>query len=70
MLGRATRFDPLSFHRAIMEMSGKTTTLLGPFRVNANGAQLGQPLPVAQIVPDHSGRNRIVVVYPGDKSGM
>lgn len=70
MLGRATRFDPLSFHRAIMDMSGKTTTLLGPFRVNANGAQLGQPLPVAQIVPDHSGRNRIVVVYPGDKSGM
>ena len=64
MLGKASRFDQRSFHQAIMEISGKTTTLLGPFRVNANGAHLGESLPVAQLVPDHMGGNKMVVVYP------
>ncbi|MGN6668692.1 MAG: amino acid ABC transporter substrate-binding protein, partial [Trinickia sp.] len=52
MLGDASKFEQADFHRALMDMSGKTTTLLGPFQINANGAQLGQPFPVAQIVPD------------------
>ncbi|MDD5002289.1 MAG: amino acid ABC transporter substrate-binding protein, partial [Thiomonas arsenitoxydans] len=50
-----------------MDMSGKTTTLLGPFDVNANGAQLGQPFPVAQLQPK-DGKLDVVVVYPQDKA--
>ncbi len=66
MLGMAARFDQQAFHQAVMDMSGNTTTLLGPFRVNSHGAQLGQPLPVAQLVPDGAGGDRMVVVYPPD----
>ena len=68
MLDTAPRFDQLAFHQAIMDISGDTTTLLGPFKVDANGAQIGQPLPVAQLVPDGSGGDKMVVVYPTDKA--
>ena len=67
MLGTAPKFSQLDFHQALMDMSGKTTTLLGPFEINANGAQLGQPFPVAQLVPEGDGV-KPVVVYPQDKA--
>lgn len=67
MLATAPKFTQLSFHAAVMNMSGKTKTLLGPFKINANGAQLGELLPVAQLVPSESG-NKIVVVYPKAKA--
>jgi branched-chain amino acid transport system substrate-binding protein len=67
MLGHATEFTQLSFHTALMSMSGHTTTFLGRFQINANGAQLGELLPVAQLVPEH-GHNKVVVVYPEDKA--
>ena len=64
MLGDAPKFAQTDFHQALMDMSGKTTTLLGPFQINANGAQLGQPFPVAQMVPDGNKGLKFVVVYP------
>lgn len=64
MLGTAPQFTQADFHQALMDMSGKTTTLLGPFEINANGAQLGQPFPVAQMVPDGNKDLKFVVVYP------
>ncbi len=67
MLETAPKFTQLSFHAAVMKMSGKTKTLLGEFKINANGAQLGELLPVAQLVPAGKG-NKIVVVYPKDKA--
>ncbi len=67
MLARAPQFTQLDFHQALMDMSGKTTTLLGAFKINANGAQLGELLPVAQIVPQGGG-NKFIVVYPQDKA--
>ncbi len=67
MLATAPSFTQLAFHQALMDMSGKTTTLLGEFKIDANGAQLGQLLPVAQLVP--SGKSVApVVVYPQDKA--
>ncbi len=63
MLDMSPKFTQLDFHQALMDMSGKTTTLLGPFKINANGAQLGQPLPVAQMVPDGKGL-KFTVLYP------
>ena len=67
MLDMAPKFEQLDFHQALMDMSGKTTTLLGEFKINENGAQLGQPFPVAQLVPEGSG-TKMVVVYPDDKA--
>lgn len=67
MLARAPQFTQLAFHQALTEMSGKTTTLLGAFKINENGAQLGELLPVAQMVPQGSG-NKFVVVYPQEKA--
>ncbi|MBW4048547.1 MAG: ABC transporter substrate-binding protein [Proteobacteria bacterium] len=67
MLDMAPKFEQVAFHQALMDMSGKTTTLLGEFKINENGAQLGQPFPVAQLVPEGSG-TKMVVVYPDDKA--
>ncbi len=67
MLDSAPKFTQLDFHQALMDMSGKTTTLLGPFKINENGAQLGQPFPVAQLVPQGDGL-KVEVVYPQDKA--
>jgi branched-chain amino acid transport system substrate-binding protein len=67
MVGIAPNFSQLSFHDALMEMSGKTTTLLGEFKIDANGAQIGELLPVAQLVPEN-GANEAVVVFPEDEA--
>ena len=67
MLGMAPQFSQGDFHQALLDMSGKTTTLQGPFRINANGAQLGQPFPVAQMVPQGNDL-KLVIVYPQDKA--
>lgn len=67
MLATAPQFTQLDFHQALMDMSGKTRTLLGDFKINENGAQLGELLPVAQIVPTGQG-DKFVVVYPEDKA--
>jgi branched-chain amino acid transport system substrate-binding protein len=67
MLGTASKFTQVGFHSALMDMSGKTTTLLGKFEINSHGAQLGELLPVAQLVPEN-GVNKIVVVYPKAKA--
>ncbi|HUN98032.1 MAG TPA: ABC transporter substrate-binding protein [Bradyrhizobium sp.] len=63
MLGTASKFTQESFHHALMDISGKTTTVLGKFEINANGAQVGEFLPVAQLVPENN-KNKIIVVYP------
>ena len=66
MLDKAPKFTQEDFHSALLnDMSGKATTLLGPFKINENGAQLGQPMPVAQMVPE--GKDlKFVVVYPAE----
>jgi branched-chain amino acid transport system substrate-binding protein len=67
MLDTAPQFNQTDFHTALMQMSGKTTTLMGPFEINANGAQLGEPFPVAQLQPK-AGKLDVVVLYPADKA--
>ncbi|MGH7120936.1 MAG: ABC transporter substrate-binding protein [Acetobacteraceae bacterium] len=67
MLATAPEFAQLSFHSALVEMSGKTDTLVGNFKINEDGAQIGELLPVAQLQPEGAGL-KIVVVYPPDKA--
>ncbi|APZ42170.1 ABC transporter substrate-binding protein [Acidihalobacter ferrooxydans] len=63
MLGTSHRFTQEAFDAALLRMSGKTTTVLGQFKMNDHGAQLGEAFPVAQIVPKN-GKNTIEIVYP------
>jgi len=67
MLGKAGQFNQLAFHQALMNISGTTTTLLGQFKINTDGAQLGELLPVAQLQPSGKGI-KIAVVYPPNKA--
>lgn len=62
-LEHATSLDQLALRRAAGSLSGKLTTLDGPFAVDSQGAQTGEPLPVAQLVPN-GATPKIVVVYP------
>lgn len=63
MLATSPKFTQVSFDKALLKMSGKTTTILGNFDMTNHGAQHGELFPVAQIVPKN-GKNHIVVVYP------
>lgn len=67
MLAIAPTFDQLAFHQALMDMSGKTKTIIGDFKINENGAQIGELFPVAQLVPSDNGL-KVTVVYPQDKA--
>lgn len=67
MVATAPSFTQLAFDKALLDMSGKTKTVLGKFAMTDHGAQLGELLPVAQLVPAGAG-NKIVVVYPNDKA--
>lgn len=62
-LATAPKFDQLSFRKAIDEFSGKVFTLDGLFKVNKEGAQVGELLPVAQFVPK-DGKLKMNIVYP------
>ncbi len=62
-LAHAKSLDQLALRQAAGSLSGTLTTLDGPFAVNSEGAQTGEPLPVAQLIPSGS-TPKIVVVYP------
>ena len=67
MLAVAPTFNQLAFHQALMDMSGKTTTFVGNFKINENGAQIGELQSVAQLVPEGKGL-KTVIIYPQDKA--
>ncbi|TAL87534.1 MAG: amino acid ABC transporter substrate-binding protein [Rhodanobacter sp.] len=62
-LETSTSLDPLAMRRAIAGFSGKLRTIDGMFRVNADGAQIGETLPVGQIQPMH-GKLGMQIVFP------
>ncbi len=54
----------LDLRRAVFAMSGKETTLNGPFELNAMGAQIGSVTPAGQLMPDGHGKLKMNVVWP------
>ena len=54
----------LDLRKAVFAMSGKVTTLNGPFELNAMGAQIGSVTPCGQLMPDGKGKLKMNVVYP------
>ncbi len=63
ILETAPEFNQLAFRDAVTAFSGKLFTLDGLFRINAYGAQIGETLPVAQLVPNGKSL-KVVVVWP------
>lgn len=63
-LETSPKFTQIGFHKAMLDLSGKVTTVVGNFKLSPTGAQLGQRLPVAQFQPQKDGSLKTVVVYP------
>lgn len=67
MLAVAPTFTQLAFHQALLDMSGNTMTFVGNFKINEDGAQVGELQSVAQLVPEGKGL-KTMIVYPADKA--
>jgi branched-chain amino acid transport system substrate-binding protein len=66
-LAHATSMSQLGLRAGITAVNGKLVTLEGPFDVNDTGAQIGEPLPIAQAFP--SGSNfTFKIVYPASSA--
>jgi branched-chain amino acid transport system substrate-binding protein len=65
-LGNAKSLDQMALHNAVFGLSGKLTTLQGPFKLDDTGAQVGEITPLGQVAPDGKGGMKLVVVYPPD----
>lgn len=63
-LATADSMAQLDLRRAVFAMSGKVTTLNGPFELNSMGAQIGSVTPAGQLVSDGKGKLKMNVVYP------
>lgn len=66
-LAHASSMTQLGIRAGITAVNGKLVTLEGPFKVNDTGAQIGQPLPIAQAFPSGSGF-AFKIVYPASSS--
>lgn len=64
MLEIATSLKADDMRAAAFQLSGKLKTLAGTFRLDANGAQIGNVQPLAQLVPEGNDNLRFAVVYP------
>lgn len=63
-LKNAKSLDQMALHYAVFGLSGKLTTLSGPFKLDDTGAQIGELTPLGQVEPDGKGGMKLVVVYP------
>jgi branched-chain amino acid transport system substrate-binding protein len=61
----ATSMTQLGVRAGISKVSGKMHTLEGLMKWNAAGAQLGELLPISQIVPQGKKGFQFKIVYPG-----
>lgn len=62
-LAAADSLEQLELRKAMMSLSGKVKTLDGTFELDATGAQVGETMPLGQIVED-KGHVSFVTVWP------
>ncbi len=65
-LADTTSLDQMALHDAVFGLSGKITTISGPFALDATGAQIGEIMPLGQAEPEGKDGMKLVVVYPPD----
>lgn len=64
-LANATTFSQLGMRDALVNASSPIKTIEGSFKLNSEGAQIGESLPVSQMMPSSNGSNtKITIVYP------
>ncbi len=63
-LAETKSLDQLDLRKALFSLSGRLSTLAGTFELNKEGAQIGELMPLGQLVPDNKGGLKTVVVYP------
>ena len=63
-LANAASLNQAALHNAVFGLSGRLTTLAGPFRLDDRGAQIGEVAPLGQVEPEGKDGMKIVVVYP------
>ena len=63
-MANATSMSQLGIRAGVTAVSGKLHTLVGTFKVDNTGEQLGERFPIGQIIPSGSGTT-IKMVYPG-----
>jgi len=63
-LARTQSMEQLALRKAIFSLSGKLRTLDGAFSLNAEGAQVGELLPLGQIRLTANNGMKFAVVYP------
>lgn len=56
----------LDLRKAVFSLSGKLKTAAGAFELDKNGAQIGEIMPLGQLVPDGKGGLTFSIVYPTD----
>jgi branched-chain amino acid transport system substrate-binding protein len=62
-LDHATNLSQLALRKAVASASGSLKTIWGTFKINAEGAQIGETLPIAQMIPSGS-TTKVETVYP------
>ncbi len=66
-LRHATSLSQLSLKQALVSQSGKLQTIEGSFKIQSDGAQIGERLPVSQMFPSSNGTT-IKLVYPSSSA--
>jgi branched-chain amino acid transport system substrate-binding protein len=66
-LGVANSLDQLELRRAIMSLSGNLKTLVGAFKLDENGKQIGILQPLGQVLPEKSGEGVALDPYYPDQ---
>ncbi len=62
-LAESSSLGSRAMRKAVASFSGKLKTLNGEFKINQHGAQIGETLPVGQLIPKGKGLE-VRVVYP------
>lgn len=63
-LATAKSLDQEDLKAAVFGLSGKLTSLAGPFKLDKYGAQIGEITPLGQVASDGKGGIKFNVVYP------
>ena len=65
-LAATESLDQLAVRKAIFSLSGRLKTIDGNFELDETGAQIGEIMPLGQIIPDGKGGIKFTVVHPSD----
>jgi len=63
-LATTESLDQMAIHNAVFDLSDKLKTLVGTFKLDATGAQIGEITPLGQLQPDGKGGLTLVAIYP------